>query len=83
MEKMLMCKLIMILLDVMEARVAAKDSITFQHLFWDQQVKATPSKSPSAMLWNTIMIKWCIYVCLLFPVADMKPCLNCPANPCC
>ena len=46
------------LLAVMEAEIQRKfPSNSFQRLFWDQQLKATRSKSPSAMRWNPTMIK--------------------------
>ena len=54
------------LLAVMETKVEDIQqkfpSNSFQRLFWDQQLKAARSKSPSAMCWNPIMIKWCIYL---------------------
>ena len=37
-------------------------SNSFQRLFWDQQLKAARSQSLSAMCWNPIIIKWCIYL---------------------
>ena len=57
------------LLSVMEDRVGEIQQKfplnSFQRLFWDQQMKATCSRSPFATCWNPIMIKWCIYDCHL------------------
>jgi len=57
------------LITIMETRVEEIHqrfpSNTFQRLFWDQQLKAARLKSPSAMRWNPLMIKWCIYLCHL------------------
>lgn len=35
---------------------------TFQHLFWEQQRKASSLKDRRSMKWHPLFIKWCLYL---------------------
>lgn len=35
---------------------------SFGRVFWEQQKKATKVKARSAMRWDPLMIRWCIYL---------------------
>ena len=34
---------------------------SFEHLFWEQQMKAAQCRDAPHMRWHPVMIKWCIY----------------------
>jgi len=34
----------------------------FQHLFWEQQLKAASCKKAQGMRWHPLMIRWCLYL---------------------
>lgn len=35
---------------------------SFQHIFWDQQLKATSCADSRGMCWHPLMIKWALYL---------------------
>jgi len=35
---------------------------SFQHLFWDQQIKALSLNDKRSMRWHPLIIKWCLYL---------------------
>jgi len=35
---------------------------TFEHIFWDQQKKASSLKNAKSMRWHQVFIKWCLYL---------------------
>jgi len=36
-------------------------SDTFEHLFWEQQKKASSLQDSRSMKWHPLVIKWCLY----------------------
>ena len=45
------------------AKVASKyPANSFQHQFWEQQLKAASCKNARGMRWHPLMIRWCLYL---------------------
>ncbi len=45
-----------------EQALKSVDAGSFQHIFWEEQKKATACKDRRGMRWHPAMIKWCIFL---------------------